>query len=151
MNKIVLSSFILFVIFQLFGQTRELRHYQRNAQLKEVIIPSISFSADAFGILFPDSLYDVATITLRKVRIIDSKLKFAAQLKSEEKTFSQIQYFFKNIKQLRGFLDRLNAILGAKITTETDKECLFYNSKNVLITISKKRRQYAVFMILKDC
>ena len=150
MNYFILCCAILASMVGL-GQTRELKHYQRFVEFDKLIIPQVEFVPSKFNIVFPDSLYDVASLSLKKVKLKDSGLQVGALLKAEKGRFIEVVYQIKNIRLLQVLVRSLNNLSACEIVYNKNAQCFCSENQKFSVQIVKFRRRFLVKIESKPC
>jgi len=85
-----------------------IRHYQQKLELGDFILKNDSFLSNVYPIPLPDSIYSGGNITVKKLKVGDSK--FEVLLTFKNKKYTSITYIPKNNKSKKILLDFLKNI-----------------------------------------
>ena len=150
MFKIIFISIVgLFFLPTTFSQEKlGIKHYERKIEFDSIPLPGDKYSSDNYSIPFPDSLYEYALISIKKLKLSGTKLK--AELNMQNKVYGSVSFEVKNGRKKRNFLkhfkDRTNTNLSEK-----PEQCIEYSGNKIKITYLNMGRKNTYKFEIKDC
>ena len=144
--------FSLFLGLSLLSQDAELQHYQREYSMAKIPLPNDKFVSSDYNILFPDSLYSSAKITLRKVRFEGMRKSFSCQMHIEQGVYKEIKFVVKGKKRLTFLASQLSGLFP---TLAFNKDIRFYclncAGQPMSLSIRKLGKKYELTLSQKEC
>lgn len=132
-------KFILSVVILLFSKMVisqgdvQIIHYQKKANLENIILYNDIYNAKIFDINVPDSVYDSGKITVKKAYLNDLKLK-RFNVTFENKKYTEVSFVLKGINNIRSIYKMLN--ISAATKESLYNECHSYKEdQNILVSV----------------
>jgi hypothetical protein len=115
LRKFLLVTTLLFSLFLSYGQS-QLQHYERKASFDHIYLPFEKFSSSDYKIVYDDSVYDAAKITIKKGKINGVK-KINLKFTVSDKVYSMIELTTKSSKKF----ELLKIMLAKSLSCSPDK------------------------------
>jgi hypothetical protein len=128
LKKLILTVVFLYCVTLSIGQNL-LQHYERKATFDHIYLPFEKFISSDYRIVYHDSIYNTASITIKKGTISGVK-KIRLKITVNEYIYSSIELSTKSTKKF----ELLKTMLAASLSCTSDK---FETSKPYLDKVKK--------------
>ena len=138
MKKIILTATFLFSICLAFSQGL-LKHYERKASFDHIFLPFETFNSSDYRIVYHDSVYNAADITIKKAKIKEVK-KIGLKLSVSQHTYNSVELTTKSFKRF----EQLKTILADAMSCTPDKfgaNPYVDKTKNIRVVIKRAGRR----------
>jgi predicted DNA-binding ribbon-helix-helix protein len=120
--------------------------------MAKIPLPNDKFVSSDYNILFPDSLYSSAKITLRKVRIEGMRKSFSCQMRIEQGAYKEIKFVVKGKKRLTFLVSELSGLFPTiALSSDTRFYCLNCTKQTMSLSIRKLGRKYELTLSQNAC
>lgn len=151
MKKVIII--ICFIASYAFAQNMELQHYQRSIDIKELHLPGQIFVPSDYGIFFPDSLYQTASLTIRKVKHRDFNKSFTMFAYVKNGEYQAVRLLVKNKKTLNALIKEINQRFPESgVRNEANVSfCLTNSERQIMLNINQLGSRKELHFILQKC
>lgn len=121
-----------------WSQQNEIRHFQRKCVLKILPLPNQKFVSSEFKIFIPDSLYNRASIGIKKARLADKKNSFLFKALIENGVYKEVELIVQGQKHFNRLLNEIEKIIpDIALRKIPFKDCLKYADSDLEIRMSR--------------
>lgn len=149
MKTLLIILFPLFVGVNITAQ--EVKHYQKKIELNQILLPYEKYNSDLFDIVFEDSLYSNANITVKKGKIKSIK-KASCLIIVENNMYTVNSIQVKGKKKFELLKKNIGSILGSDISDISPGDyCHEVNGNNIKLRYQDMGRKKVLTLIKSEC